>query len=54
MRKTSEEQLKELVAAVRRAFSPDGCACIKDMPGDNYTCTAHELLYRIARGVDAR
>ncbi len=28
----------------------EGCACIKDMPGDNYTCTAHELLYKIARG----
>ncbi len=42
----SNDELLDLIAA---AFDPDGCACIDDMPGDNYTCSAHQELRRIAR-----
>lgn len=42
------ERLEKCEAAVRTVFGRGGCACIKDLPGDNYTCTAHETLYRIA------
>lgn len=40
---------QEIVNAIKQAFDPQGCGCIKDMPGDNYTCTAHQLLMSIAR-----
>ncbi len=38
-----------LEESVKRAHDPDGCACIKDMPGDNYTCTAHRTLIEYAQ-----
>jgi hypothetical protein len=42
------EKVAALTADIVQAFSPDGCACIKDIPGDNYTCTAHQRLRKIA------
>lgn len=37
--------------ALKQIFRFDGCGCISDLPGDNYTCTAHEYLRKIAREV---
>ena len=39
---------KRLLTAIADVFGPGECACIKDMPGDNYTCTSHQLLHGIA------
>jgi hypothetical protein len=41
-------RLRRLLKDITQAFSPDGCGCIKDIPGDNYTCTAHQRLRKIA------
>ena len=43
------EQAQELENAIIDVFGPDGCACIRDLPGDNYTCTSHEKLIHFAR-----
>jgi hypothetical protein len=45
----AEIEIKRLRALIRSAHGPDGCACIKDLPGDNYTCEAHRALARIAQ-----
>lgn len=44
-----QDKLDLLVDAIKRACIVGGCACIKDMPGDNYTCTAHQFLWEVAR-----
>lgn len=41
--------LAEARAAIVAVHGPRGCACINDLPGDNYTCEGHRVLFRIAR-----
>jgi hypothetical protein len=45
-----DDECVKVREAVIRVFGPGECACIHDLPGDNYTCTAHQLLRRVARG----
>lgn len=42
-----EARYEEIVGLLRSV--QHGCSCINDMPGDNYTCTAHQRLREITR-----
>jgi hypothetical protein len=42
-------RLRKVEKAVIRVFGDKTCGCINDLPGDNYTCTAHEMLIDCAR-----
>ena len=39
----------KLHEALKDVFGPGGCSCIRDLPGDNYTCTSHRFLYAYAK-----
>lgn len=47
---TEIEILRKVAGCVVRVLSGTGCACIKDLPGDNYTCSDHAFLISYARG----
>lgn len=36
--------------AVKIVHGSEPCGCVKDMPGDNSTCWAHQVLRDFARG----
>ncbi len=44
-----KDEILGLKEAIVQVFDPDGCGCIKDLPGDNYTCTAHQKLWSVRR-----
>ncbi len=43
-----------VLAALKQAYNPAGCGCISDLPGDNYTCTAHQLLFALLDQADPK
>ncbi len=47
--KKLKNYVTEILATIVSVHGPKGCACIKDLPGDNYTCTGHQKLMAIAR-----
>lgn len=49
MPKPNLPPIEEILNLLSNIWGRDGCACINDMPGDNYTCTSHEKLYKLAR-----
>lgn len=48
-----QDKLSMLEEALKHIYGRGGCACIKDMPGDNYTCYAHYLLWVVGRHANA-
>ena len=46
---TDSEYISKLEDAIRQTWRGD-CGCIHDLPGDNYTCTAHQFLREVALG----
>jgi hypothetical protein len=45
----AQNLLAEVADAIERTNGLGGCGCIKDLPGDNYTCTAHQALWKWSR-----
>jgi hypothetical protein len=45
----ARDLLSQVGEAVARTNGLGGCGCIKDLPGDNYTCTAHQNLWKWSR-----
>jgi hypothetical protein len=42
-------EVEPLRNAIKQVFGPGGCGCVKDLPGDNSTCGAHQTLFDVAR-----
>ena len=43
-----QDKLDLLEESIKVSFSQNGCGCVKDLPGDGYTCTHCQFLYQVA------